>query len=194
MIIGITGGIGGGKTTFSNVLREAGYQVYDSDLEAKRLQNENQNIRKQISALFGASAYKNDGLNRQLVANIVFKNPEILVQLNAIVHPAVEHDFLEWMKKYPNEKYYFIESAVLFESHFDSLVDKIIIVTASEDVRIERAMKRDSLSREQVILRIKNQMPEEQKKLLSDYVLNTDQNKDLKFDLDEIFKSLGNNS
>lgn len=194
MIIGITGGIGGGKTTFSNVLREAGYQVYDSDLEAKRLQNENQNIRKQISVLFGASAYNNNGLNRQLVANIVFKNPEMLVQLNAIVHPAVEHDFLEWMKKYPNEKYYFIESAVLFESHFDSLVDKIIIVTASEDVRIERAMKRDSLSREQVIQRIKNQMPEEQKKMLSDYVLNTDQNKDLKFYIDDIFKSLGNNS
>lgn len=194
MIIGITGGIGGGKTTFSNVLREAGYQVYDSDLEAKRLQNENQNIRKQISVLFGASAYNINGLNRQLVANIVFKNPEMLVQLNAIVHPAVEHDFLEWMKKYPNEKYYFIESAVLFESHFDSLVDKIIIVTASEDVRIERAMKRDSLSREQVIQRIKNQMPEEQKKMLSDYVLNTDQNKDLKLDLDDIFKFLGNNS
>lgn len=194
MVVGITGGIGGGKTTFSNVLREAGYQVYDSDHEAKRLQNEDQNIRKQISALFGASAYNHEGLDRKLIANIVFNNPSKLAQLNAVIHPAVETDFLEWMKRFPDEKYYFIESAVLFESHFDSLVDKTILVTASEKVRIERVMRRDALTKEQVLQRIKYQMPEEQKIMLSDYVLHTDQNRDLKLCMDDIFKTLGENS
>ena len=190
MIVGITGGIGGGKTTFSNVLREAGYMVYDSDLEARRLQNGDENIRKQISALFGVAAYNEKGLNRGLIADIVFNSPEKLAQLNTIIHPAVEADFLKWMKKYPDEKYYFIESAVLFESHFDSLVDKTILVTASEEIRIERVMRRDALTKEQVLQRIKHQLPEEQKIMLSDYVLNTDRNSDLKLYLDEIFETL----
>ena len=190
MIIGITGGIGGGKTTFSNVLRQAGYQVYDADLEAKRLQNEHQDIRQQISDLFGESAYNEGGLNRKLVAEIVFSQPDKLLQLNAIVHPAVKSDFLDWMKRFPNEKFYFIESAILFESHFDKIVDKIILVTASESVRIERVMQRDGLTREQVVQRIKNQIPEEHKVKSSHFVVYTDQNKGLSLSLNEILKLL----
>lgn len=190
MIIGITGGIGGGKTTFSNLLRETGYSVYDADLEAKRLQNEKPVIRLQITDLFGESAYNEDGLNRKYIAEIVFNQPDKLIQLNAIVHPAVKSDFINWMKRLPNESYYFIESAILFESHFDRIVDKIILVTASEEVRIKRVMQRDGLTREQVVQRMKNQMPEEHKVKLSHIVVYTDQNKELRLSLNEILKML----
>ncbi len=190
MIVGITGGIGGGKTTFSNLLRESGFKVYDSDFEARCLQVENQLIRTKMVELFGPDVYSENGLNKSLVAGIVFSNPAILQQLNAIVHPVVQSDFKQWTQLFPNEKYLFIESAILFEAHFDKMVDKIILVTASEEIRINRVVKRDGLTEEQVRLRMKNQLSDEIKIKLSDVVVRTDRNEDLQLQLNDIINSL----
>ncbi len=172
-IIGITGGIGSGKTLFSSYIRKAGYPVYDTDKEARRLQNEDEELIEATCALLGAAVYDGRQLNRPLVASIVFKNPELLQQLTALVHPAVKRDFLRWVNQ-QDKSLAFIESAVLYEGNFDSLTDKVIVITASEEIRIERVMQRDGLSREQVVARMQHQLNEEDKIQRADIVIRTD--------------------
>jgi dephospho-CoA kinase len=187
LIIGITGGIGGGKSTFSELLREKGYVVYDTDREAKRLQNEHPEIRRQLTAEFGNEIYdESEQLDRKHLANLVFENPKLLSKLNEIIHPIVEQDFLEWQKKHAQEKILFFESAILFESGFDKLTDKIIVVTAPENVRINRVVKRDGVTHEQVRARIANQMSETEKIKRADFVLNSDGKRVLSENLDRI--------
>ncbi len=190
MIIGVTGGIGSGKSTVSEILRKEGFPVYDTDKEARRLQNEHPEIRTRLMELFGNDAYDETGLNRKFLAANVFKQPELLEKLNAVVHPFVKEDFIEWMKKYPGEKVYFIESAILFEANFNEIVDKIILVTAAEGVRIERVMKRDSMTEEQVRARINNQSSDEKKIDLADFVIRTDDDQDLKKKLKKILTQI----
>lgn len=158
MIVGITGGIGSGKSTLSDKLRTAGYAVFDSDSVARKLQNENAEMRQQIMALFGTDAYRNNELDRKHISGIVFKNQELLQQLNQIVHPAVRANFLEWKQKHSHHNLLFLESALLLESNFYNLVHKIILVTAPLPVRVQRVMLRDNISEQQVLDRIKNQL------------------------------------
>lgn len=176
LLIGITGGIGSGKTTLSKKLRAEGYSVYDSDSEARRLQNEHPVIRKELIQLFGEDIYNNQILNRSALAKIVFGKPELLSKLNSVVHPFVKEDFELWIKKHETEKLLFQESAILFESGFNSFVDKVILMVASEDVRIARVMKRDGTTHEQVKLRMKNQMTDDEKIPKADFVIYTDDN------------------
>ncbi len=176
LIIGITGGIGSGKTTLADCLREVGYNVYDSDLEARRLQNENPIIRQRLIQLFGEEIYTSLGLNRPLLAKIVFAKQEILSQLNHIVHPVVETDFKNWISQYSSEQFLFMESAILFESGFNKLVDRTVLMTAVEQIRINRVIKRDHVSLEQVKARMANQFPDEVKIPLADIVIHTDDN------------------
>jgi dephospho-CoA kinase len=173
-VIGITGGIGSGKTMLSRLLREAGYSVYDTDQEARRLQNENTDLIEATCNLLGTEVYSNRQLNRPLVASIVFKNPELLKQLTSLVHPAVKHDFIQW-KQQQDKSPVFIESAVLYEGAFDELTDKVIVVTASEDIRIKRVMQRDGITRKQVIARMKHQLNEDEKIKRADIVIRTDE-------------------
>ncbi len=181
MIIGITGGIGAGKSTIAEILRSMGYLVYDSDAEARKLQNENIELKQKIQSLFGSDIYNESGLNRQALAKIVFNNPELLTQLNYIVHPAVQSDFEAWVKSNSHVKALFIESAILFESHFNKLTDKIILVSASEEVRIARVVKRDGVNYEQVKERIRKQTSDEEKKKWVDVVIYTDDEKETLF-------------
>ncbi|MDD4197898.1 MAG: dephospho-CoA kinase [Paludibacter sp.] len=174
MVIGITGGIGSGKSTLSKLIHRQGYPVYDTDKEARRLQDEDAILVQQIKSLFGENIYADGKLNRPAVAALVFNNTELLQKLTALVHPAVKQDFIKWKGNYNSEDLIFIEGAVLFEGKFDLLTDKIILVTASEDIRIQRVMHRDGISREQVLSRIKNQIPDTEKALKSDLVINTD--------------------
>jgi len=174
LIIGITGGIGSGKSTLSTKLRAEGYLVYDSDVEARRLQDEHPIIRKQLIELFGAEIYTEQGLNRPSLAKIVFDKKDLLSKLNFIVHPVVKADFDKWIRAHFTEKLLFMESAILFESGFNELVDKVILMTASELVRIRRVVKRDEISEEQVKSRIANQMPDELKILNADFVIHSD--------------------
>jgi len=179
LIIGITGGIGSGKSTLSGLLRAEGYSVYDTDLEARRLQNEHSTMRKKIVDLFGKEIYTEQGLNRSALGKIVFAKPELLVKLNSIVHPMVMEDFNNWVVNRFPKKMLFIESAILYESGFNKLVDKVILITADEDVRIERVVKRDGITPDHVRARMSHQLPEAEKMLRADFVIHSDDNQPL---------------
>ncbi len=136
MIIGITGGIGSGKSIIARALAARGYAVYDCDREAKRIIAENKDVQQQIIALLGSEAFVNGVYNTSYVAQRVFAEPELLERLNQIVHPAVKEDILE---KQPD----FVESAILYEAGLDAICDKIFVIEAPEDIRIARAIARD---------------------------------------------------
>jgi len=176
LIIGITGGIGSGKTTLSEHLRREGYNVYDSDLEARRLQNEHPVIRKKLIELFGKDIYTSQGLNRSELAKIVFAKQDLLIKLNEIVHPVVREHFKNWVTQHSDEQFLFVESAILVESGFSKLVDKVVLMAASEELRIKRVIKRDGSTPEQVKARMSNQLPDEAKIPLADIVIHTDDN------------------
>ena len=177
LIIGITGGIGGGKTTFSTSLREHGQLVFDTDVEAKKLQEEDEEVIKGIKSLFGNDIYENNRLNRKRVAELVFSNREMLKELNGIIHPKVKEKFQEWVKVNSDKKNLFMECAVLYEGRFNLLVDKVLVITAPEEIRVERVMKRDGQTEEQVRARMRNQFPEEEKIKYSTWVIETDNEK-----------------
>jgi dephospho-CoA kinase len=176
LIIGITGGIGSGKTTLSDLLRNENYYVYNSDLEARRLQNEHPILKKQIQEIFGNEIYTESGLNRPALAKIVFNDKNLLAKLSAIVHPAVRQDFHDWIDAHFDQKLLFLESAILFENGLYKQVDKVIVITASEQVRIIRVLKRDNVTLENVRSRMKNQLPEESKIARADFVIHSDDN------------------
>jgi dephospho-CoA kinase len=174
IIIGITGGIGSGKTTVAELLRAKNFAVYNSDLEAKKLQSDDAELRRKIKELFGNDAYTENGLNRSLIAKTVFGNRDKLLKLNEIVHPAVKNDFRQWAQQHSEEKILFLESAILFESGFNTLVDKVLLITASKEIRIERVMQRDNISHEKVLQRIEHQTNAEELIGKSDFVISTD--------------------
>ena len=176
LIIGITGGIGSGKSTLSHLLRAEGYSVYDTDLEARRLQNEHSVMRKKMIDIFGKDIYTEQGLNRSALGKIVFGKPELLTKLNAIVHPLVMDDFNSWVSNRLPKKMLFIESAILYESGFNKLVDKVILITAEEDIRIDRVVKRDGVTPEHVRSRMAYQLSEEDKLTRADFVIHSDDN------------------
>ena len=162
-IIGLTGGIGSGKSTVANYIASKGIPVYIADEEAKKIM-ERTDVKHNIQNLFPQSVLNDDNtLNRNKIAEFVFSNPEKLKQLNAIVHPAVKNDFSNWMKEHKDASFIIKEVAILFETGGHKDCDKVILITAPEDVRIERAMKRDNSSKESVLARIKNQLPEADK-------------------------------
>ena len=170
MIIGITGGIGSGKSTIARTLREMGFAVYDTDSEAKRLIVEDAQVREQIEQLFGKEVYKDGVYQTALVAKRVFADRSLLSQLNAIVHPAVKADITRWAQtiNQPTPPYttlhratpYFIECAILYQAGFDTLCDKVVMVTAPEQVRIARTIARDHTTIEKVRARIQAQNTE----------------------------------
>jgi len=190
LLIGITGGIGSGKTTLSDLLRSEGYKVYDSDVEARRLQNEHPLIRKKLIELFGDEIYNDNGLNRRLLAQIVFGKTELLMQLNSVVHPIVLADFKSWTEIHSNHKFLFMESAILFESGFHSIVDKVILIIASEAIRIARVVKRDGVTPQQVQARIAHQLSDNEKIPHADFIIHSDDDKPLKDKMNKIVSEL----
>ena len=176
MIVGLTGGIGSGKSTVATMFKKLGIPVYIADLEARKLMNSSAVIRKEIIEAFGEASYHNDVPDRKFLADIVFKEKEKLQKLNTIVHPKVQQHFLDWYKR-QTSPYVIKEAAILFESGGDKECDKIITVTIPVSERIKRVMKRDNITEEVVMARIKNQWPDERKIALSDFIIeNTDIN------------------
>ncbi len=171
--IGITGGIGSGKTLVSGIFEKLGAPTYNADDRAKWLMNNNSKIVKKVVDLFGTEAYINGILNRTLIAQQVFKNKSLLEQLNAIVHPVVFGDFDAWydLQTFP---YVLKEAALLFESGSYKDLDAIITVDAPIETRLKRASKRDNTSEEEIRGRIKNQYPSEIKVAAADFVINND--------------------
>lgn len=170
MLVGLTGGIGSGKSTVSQMFRELGVPVYDSDSEAKKLMHESAELKMAIQELFGAEAYQEDELNRAYIAKRVFGNPEKLNALNQIVHPAVRIHFMKWAEQ-QNYSYVVQESALIFEIGNEAQYDAVILVTAPEEVRLNRVLKRDKTDREAVLKRIHSQLPDEAKTQKADYII-----------------------
>ena len=181
MIIGITGGIGSGKSTIAKQLREMGYRVYDTDNEAKRLIVEDTHVRQQIEQLFGSEVYKDGVYQTALVAQHVFADHSLLAKLNAIVHPAVKADIMNRVSRLASQEsrignqknLFFIECAILYQAGFDTLCDKVVAVTAPEETRLARAVARDHSTIEKVRARIHAQEAEKDVKR-ADIVINND--------------------
>lgn len=172
MVIGLTGGIGSGKSTVVNMFSEfENIAIYIADDEAKKLMNTSAKIKTQLITEFGEEAYINNELNRPYLASIVFNNKEKLTTLNAIVHPIVNEHLQRFIKENNGKDYVLYENAILFENGSDSFCDKIITVTAPENVRINRVIKRDNSTIEGVKSRIKNQWSETKKTLQSNYLI-----------------------
>lgn len=155
-VIGLTGGIGSGKSTVLEFFKTLGVVTYVADVEAKRLLNTNLELIKEITALFGIEAYKNQKLNRAYIASIVFKDKIKLEALNALVHPKVQEDFKFFLKKC-NAEIVLYEAAILFESGSHKFCDYIITVIANFEDRLRRVSKRDGVSENEILDRIKNQ-------------------------------------
>ena len=175
MIIGLTGGIGSGKSTIARGLQTMGYMVYDTDQEAKRLIIEDMHVRQQIENLLGKDVYENGVYQTALVAQRVFSNQSLLRGLNAIVHPAVKADILQWKQtnERRGEKFLFVECAILYQAGFDKLCDKVVVITAPQDIRIQRTIKRDHTSRDKVLARMRAQNIENNQSK-ADLVVNND--------------------
>ncbi|MFY8067356.1 MAG: dephospho-CoA kinase [Flavobacterium sp.] len=189
-IIGLTGGIGSGKSTVANYIASKGIPVYIADEEAKKIM-ERTDVKHNIQNLFPQSVLNDDNtLNRNKIAEFVFSNPEKLKQLNAIVHPAVKNHFINWTKEHKDASFIIKEVAILFETGGHKDCDKVILITAPEEVRIERAMKRDNSSKKSVSARIKNQLPEADKIKLSDFVVENTNLETTLLKIDEILKIL----
>lgn len=173
--VGITGGIGSGKSVVARILHEMGYPVYSSDQRAKDLMHEDASIVASLKELFGEEAYVNHELNRPYIAAQIFKDESKRIAMNNLVHPAVRKDFKEWVER-QDSPLVFQESALLFETGNYRSFDAVFLVSAPEEIRMKRVKERDHLSDEQVISRFKAQMPEEEKRKLTDYVVDNSGN------------------
>lgn len=177
--VGITGGIGSGKSVVSQLLRIMDIPVYDSDSEAKRLIATDAEIKQRLIRLFGEPIYLGGALNRALLSQYIFNNTEYLQQVNAIVHPVVKRDFINWCDKNAQKSIVGFESAILYESGFSSVVDKIITVNAPTSIRLERAIRRDHAERAKIESRIQHQMSDEKREQLADFTIINDNAKPL---------------
>ncbi|WP_251620480.1 dephospho-CoA kinase [Odoribacter lunatus] len=188
--IGLTGGIGSGKTTVAGAFHAKGFPIYIADTEASRLMNTSPEIRSSLLRLLGNDIYLPDNtLNKVRVATLIFNHPPLLRQVNALVHPAVLRDFEEWCQK-QHSPLVFFESAILFEAHLESHFDFVIHVTANLPTRIERVMKRDGVSEGKVLERIRNQASEEEKNEKADFILDTTDGDDWKKQITDIQEML----
>jgi len=169
-VVGLTGGIGSGKTTVAKMFEDLGVPVYIADIEAKNLSNRSKIIKRKIIELLGEEAYRENELNRSFVANKIFNDANLLEAVNKIIHPKVAAHFKKWFAK-QNSTYCIKEAAILFENGGYKKCDLTILVTAPIEVRIDRVIKRDKTSRESILERISNQWSDEEKKKLADIII-----------------------
>ncbi len=173
--VGLTGGIGSGKTLVCSVLEKLGVPVYYADAEAKKLMNSDQDLKRQIVELFGRESYREGALDQAFLGSRVFADPEMLSKLNAIVHPAVRKDYSRWVGQQSDAPYVVEEAAILFESGASRFLDRSVLVYAPEALRITRVMQRDRVEEEHVRRRMMHQMNEEEKMELADDIIYNDE-------------------
>ncbi len=178
--VGITGGIGSGKTTVCRIFQTLGIKVYNADIRAKWLMNHNKHLKQKIKELLGKDAYHRNGrLNRPYISSRIFSNKELLLKMNRLVHPVVGKDAEEWYVQLGDVPYGLYEAALLVENESYKNFDKLIVVTAPTELRIKRVMQRDKSSRIQVEGRIHHQLPQEEKVKVADYVIDNSGEKSL---------------
>lgn len=187
--VGLTGGIGSGKSKVAELLRNMGVAVYDSDTRAKALMANDTTLREALIEAFGAECYTSEGLNRPWLAERVFNTPDELKRLNAIVHPAVMLNFAEWAMQQSGE-YVVMESAILLEAGLESHVDVVVAVMAPRELRLERAMRRDGATREQIEARMENQITDEERTERSKYAIVNIALDDLEEDVEQLHRRL----
>lgn len=190
-IIGLTGGIGSGKTMVANYIKSLGIPVYIADDEAKKIMT-TAKILKTISKEFGNEVIDNGKLNRNILSQIVFNNPEKLHKLNSIIHPEVKKHFDAWVEKNKKHPLLFKEAAILFESGSYKFCDKIITITAPIETRLKRVIEREKTDRNSVLIRMQNQWTDEHRIAKSDYVIQNLTVADTKLQVNKILKLLKN--
>ena len=191
--VGITGGIGSGKSTVCRMLAERGVAIYDADSRAKELMSTSESLRKALIENFGAETFTAEGLNRQYLAERVFNDAEQLRLLNSLVHPAVIADFEAWAEEQEGH-YVVFESAILFEAGLENRVDAVVAVMAPESLRVERVMARDGHTKEQVMARIKSQMSDDERSDRSQYSIVNIDVEDLEEDVEQLHRRLSYDS
>jgi dephospho-CoA kinase len=189
IIVGLTGGIGSGKTTVAKEFKNLNIPIYIADVEAKRLMNNSETIKKELIALFGEDTYLNNELNRPFIADKIFSNKAYLDQMNAIVHPKVGAHFKSWVK-HQDSPYVIKEVAIIFEHQQQAKYDLIISVIADKDKRLKRVIKRDQSTPEKVLAIMKNQTNDIEKAKLSDYVIVNNDKSTLKNQVLKIHTSI----
>jgi dephospho-CoA kinase len=190
--IGLTGNIGSGKSTVAKIFKILGIPVYHSDIEAKKFLTD-KTVMRELTNRFGTEIVTESKIDNKKLASIVFKENDSLIFLNNLIHPLVKKDFENWCNTVsPTNKYIIQEAAILFESNFDKYVDKTILVIAPENIRLERVIKRDSISKEEVLKRMANQWDEERKVKLADFLINNNDKELLIPQLIEIHKKIIN--
>ena len=170
VVVGLTGGIGSGKTTVAKLFIQLGVPVYFADYEAKALMNRSKVIKRKLKALFGEEAYLNNRLNKNYIANAIFTDYKLLEKMNAIVHPKVGAHFVRWLKK-QNTPYILKEAAIIFENNLQDQYNYIITVIADKEERVKRVMDRDNKTRVEVLNIMDNQLTDEEKTKKSDFVI-----------------------
>lgn len=178
--IGITGGMGAGKSTICQIYEQIGIPIYNADSRAKWLMNNDAELKESIRENFGWDAYtRKDELDRAYIAKVVFNNQEKLETLNSLVHPAVKQDYEQWTIEHREHPYSIKEAALLFESNSYKSLHKVIVVTCPIETRIERIIKRDHVKREDILKRIQNQMTDKARMQMADWVIYNDGHRSL---------------
>jgi len=172
--VGITGGIGSGKSFICQVFAKLGVPVYYADIAAKELANTDPEIRQSLTSLLGSDIYSGDYLNRSKMASLIFDNKMLLEKINHVIHPKVARHFEFWCDNHSRKPYIIHESAIIFESQIYSMFDKIITISAPEEVRIQRVIPRCDMNRNKILAIMQNQMPESEKIKRSHYVIIND--------------------
>ncbi len=189
MRIGITGGIGAGKSFVCQRIQTMGFPIFDCDKEGKELMNTHPIVRFRLTELLGQECYVNDTLNKAFVAQQIFSNPTLKKEVESIVHPIVAERFAQWAET-QDTPFVFIESAILYESGFDQYMDKVIVVDADKEVRTHRILKRDACSKEQAEERINAQMSDTERRKKADYIIQNNPGSDINSQLFELMKKL----
>ncbi len=184
-VVGLTGGIGSGKTTVLSMFLDLGVPVYIADIEAKKLTNTSKVIRKKIIALLGKNSYLKTEINKKYVADMIFNDDELLKKVNKIIHSKVAHHFKKWVDK-QNGVYCIKETAILFESSSYKLCDYTILITSPKEERLKRVKNRDQLTRKEIENRMNNQWSDIEKSQLADVVIENVHLKDTQNKVEEV--------
>ena len=191
--IGITGGIGSGKSVVSELLKLYDIPIYNADMEAKRLNDESPLIREKLTQYFGENLYASGKLDKQKFAQIIFNDPEKLRLANSIIHPELQKDFLRWVEIHSDSDIVAMEAALIFEANFQRMFDKVIMVYAPISLRVVRASQRDLTTPEKIEERLRHQFPDEEKVKLSDFVIFNDEKHSLIMQVSDLLNRIRTN-